>query len=217
MLEREIGIDYDRGGLSMSATYFFYSIRNAILSTTKPASSAPSAYQQQLCNYFLAGSSNTICNFYGNAGDERSQGVELIGAYRVSPQLSFNGSFTLTDAVLTRTSTSTPLGVQIAGIPRMAGNFGVVWSPFGKLQFESQAHYIGRMHSSITPGIYSQGSNTVFDIGCRYQLTPAIDVTLAVNNLLNRPYTDSTWTFNQPYTQTLSPPRMAYLGIRAMF
>ena len=219
MLEREIGIDYEHGGLDLSATYFFYSISNTILSTTSPASGAPSAYQQQLCRDFLAGSSSTSCNFYSNAGDERSQGVELIGSYRVSPRLSFNGSFTVTDAVLTSTSTNTPLGVQIAGIPRLVGNFGVDWSPISQLQLEADAHYIGRMnyYSSTTAGTYSQGSNTVFDISCRYQLTRAINLTLAVDNLLNRTYTDNTWTYNQPYTQTLSPPRMAYLGIQAMY
>lgn len=219
MFEREIGLDYERGGLDLSATYFYYSIRNTILSTTSPASGAPSAYQQQLCEDFLAGSSSTSCNFYSNAGNERSQGVELIGSYKVSSRLSFDGSFTFTDAVLTSTSTNTPTGVQIAGIPKLVGNFGVTWSPLSKLTLQAQAHYIGRMnyYSSITNGTYSQGSSTVFDIGCRYQLTPTVDLTLAVNNLFNRTYTDGTWTFNQPYTQTLSPPRMAFVGMRATF
>ncbi|WP_027803789.1 TonB-dependent receptor [Paraburkholderia dilworthii] len=219
MFEREIGLDYERGGLDLSATYFFYSIRNTILSTTSPASGAPSAYQQQLCEDFLAGSSSTSCNFYSNAGNERSQGLELIGSYKVSSRLSFDGSFTFTDAVLTSTSTNTPTGVQIAGIPKLVGNFGVTWSPLSKLTLQAQGHYIGRMnyYSSVTAGTYSQGSSTVFDIGCRYQLTPAIDLTLAVNNLFNRTYTDNTWTFNQPYTQTLSPPRMAFVGMRATF
>jgi outer membrane receptor for ferric coprogen and ferric-rhodotorulic acid len=72
-------------------------------------------------------------------------------------------------------------------------------------------------YSSTTAGTFSQGSNTVFDIGCRYQLTRAIDLTLAVNNLFNRTYTDNTWTYNQPYTQTLSPPRMAFAGMQATF
>ncbi|HEY4298937.1 MAG TPA: TonB-dependent receptor [Paraburkholderia sp.] len=219
MLEREIGLDYDRGGLDVSATYFYYSIRNTILSTTSPAAGAPSAYQQQLCNDFLAGSASTTCNFYSNAGNERSQGFELLGSYKVSPQLSFNGSFTFTDAVLTSTSTNTPTGVQIAGIPKLTGNVGVTWSPISKLTLEAQAHYFGPMnyYSSVTAGTHSQGSSTVFDIGCRYQVTRAIDVTLAVNNLFNRTYTDSTWTYNQPYTQTLSPPRMAFVGMRATF
>ncbi|WP_027795664.1 TonB-dependent receptor [Paraburkholderia acidipaludis] len=219
MLEREIGLDYDRGGLDLSATYFFYTIHNTILSTTSPASGAPSAYQQQLCEDFLAGSESTSCNFYSNAGNERSQGLELIGSYKISPRLSFNGSFTFTDAVLTSTSTNTPTGVQITGIPRLVGNFGVTWSPLSKLTLEAQAHYIGRMnyYSSVTAGTYSQGSNTVFDIGCSYQITPAIDLTLAVNNLFNRTYTDNTWTYNEPYTQTLSPPRMAFVGMQASF
>lgn len=219
MLEREIGLDYEHGGLELSATYFLYTIHNAILSTTSPASGAPSAYQQALCSDFLAGSSNTNCNFYSNAGSERSQGVELIGSYKVSPRLSFNGSFTFTDAVLTSTSTNTPTGVQIAGIPKLVGNVGVAWSPISKLTLQAQAHYIGRMnyYSSVTAGTHTQGSNTVFDIGCRYQVTPALDLTLAVDNLFNRTYTDGTWTYNQPYTQTLSLPRMAFVGMRATF
>jgi outer membrane receptor protein involved in Fe transport len=219
MLEREIGLDYEHGGLDLSATYFYYSIRNTILSTTSPASGAPSAYQQQLCNDFLAGSSSTTCNFYSNAGNERSQGVELIGSYKLSPRLSFNGSFTVTDAVLTSTTTNTPTGVQIAGIPKLVGNFGVTWNPISKLTLQAQAHYIGRMnyYSTVTAGTYTQGSNTIFDLGCRYQITPAIDVTLAVNNLFNRTYSDNTHTYNQPYTETLSPPRMAFVGMRAMF
>lgn len=219
MLEREIGIDYDRGPLDLSATYFSYSITNAILSTTSPASGAPSAYQQQLCRDFLAGSSSTTCNFYSNAGDERSHGVELIGSYRVMPQLGFNGSFTWTDATLTSTTSNTPLGVQIAGIPRLMGNFGVTWTPFSQLELTAQAHYIGRMNyaSSTSTGTQTQGSNTVFDLGARYHVTRAVDVTLAIDNLTNRTYTDNTWTYNSPYTQTLSPPRMAFVGVQAKY
>lgn len=219
MFEREIGIDFDRGPLSLSATYFLYSIRNAILSTTSAASGAPSAYQQQLCRDFLAGSSSTTCNFYSNAGDERSQGIELIGSYQVAPGLRFNGSFTVTDAVLTSTTTSTPLDTQIAGIPRLSGNAGVTWSPTGKLDLESQAHFFGSMNyaSSTTTGTHAQGSSTTFDVSARYHLTRTIDMTLAVDNLFNRTYTDSTWTYNEPYTQTVAPPRMAYVGLQARF
>jgi outer membrane receptor protein involved in Fe transport len=219
MFEREIGIDYTHSGLDLSATYFNYSIRNAILSATNPASNAPSAYQQALCNDFLAGSSSTTCNFYSNAGHERSQGLELIGSYKAAPGLRFNGSSAVTDAVLTSTTTNTPLDTQLAGTPKLAGNFGVVWNPTRKFELSGQAHYIGRMNysSSTTTGTHSQGSNTVFDIGCRYHVSPTIDITLAVNNLLNRTYTDNTWTYDQPYTQTLSPPRMAYVGVQAGF
>ncbi|WP_438391721.1 TonB-dependent receptor [Caballeronia sp. DA-9] len=219
MLEREIGLDYTHRGLDLSATYFFYTIRNAILSATSPASNAPSAYQQQLCRDFLAGSSSNTCNFYSNAGHERSQGLELIGSYRAAANLRFTGSFTMTDAVLTSTTTNTPLGTQLAGTPRFTGNLGVVWSPVSKLELSGQARYIGRMNyaSSTTTGTQSQGSNTVFDISCRYRVSPAVDVTLAVDNVLNRTYTDNTWTYNQPYTQTLSPPRMAYVGVQARF
>jgi len=204
MFEREIGADYNRGPLSLSATYFLYSIRNAILSTTSAASGAPSAYQQQLCRDFLAGSSSTTCNFYSNAGDERSQGIELIGSYRVAPGLRLNGSFTVTNAVLTSTTTSTPLDTQIAGIPRLMGNFGVTWSPTGKLDLEGQAHFFGSMNyaTSTATGTYSQGSSTTFDVSARYHLNRTVDLTLAVDNLLNRTYTDNTWTYNAPYTQT---------------
>jgi iron complex outermembrane receptor protein len=219
MLEREIGLDYDNDRLHLSATYFLYTIKNAILSTSSPASGAPSTYQQQLCNDFLAGSSSTTCNFYSNAGNERSQGIELIGSYKISPDLSVSGSFTLTDAVLTRTTSGTPTGVQLAGIPKLAGNLGITWKPIPKLSLQAQAHYIGRMnyYSSVSNGTHSQGSNTVFDVGARYQLTRAVAVTLSVNNVFNRIYTDSTWTYNQPYTQTLSPTRMVYLGMQATF
>jgi outer membrane receptor protein involved in Fe transport len=219
MLEREIGLDYDRDNLHLSATYFLYTIKNAILSTSSAASGAPSAYQQQLCNDFLAGSSSTTCNFYSNAGNERSQGLELIGSYKISPDLGINGSFTLTNAVLTSTTSGTPTGVQLAGIPKYAGNIGVTWSPTSKLSLQAQAHYIGRMnyYSSVSNGTYSQGSNVVFDVGARYQLTRAVAMTLSVTNVFNRIYTDNTWTYNQPYTQTLSPTRMVYLGMQATF
>ncbi|WP_345798305.1 TonB-dependent receptor [Castellaniella sp. MT123] len=219
MLAREIGLDYKHGDLQLSATYFYYSIHNAILSTSGSIADAPSEYQRALCAHFLAGSSNTNCSFYSNAGDQRSQGMELIGSYQVSPQLRINGSLTYTDAVLTSTTTNTPVDVQIAGIPKWTGNFGVSWSLTEKLQVAAQGRYIGRMnyYSSSTLGTYSQGSNTVFDVNLRYHLTPAVDLTLAVNNVFDRTYTDSTWTYNQPYTQTLAPPRMAYVGIQASF
>jgi outer membrane receptor protein involved in Fe transport len=219
MLEREIGVDYTRNGLDLSATYFFYTIRNAILSSTSSASNAPSAYQQQLCRDFLAGSSSTTCNFYSNAGDERSQGLELIGSYRIAPNLRANASFTVTNAVLTSTTTNTPLNTQLTGTPRLTGNVGVVWNPSSKLELSGQIHYFGRMNyaSSTTTGTQSQGSSTIVDIACRYRLTRGIDVTLAIDNLLNRTYTDTAWTYNQPYTQTLSPPRTVYVGVQAEF
>jgi len=219
MQEREIGLDYENGGLNLSATYFHYSIRNAILSTTRPVSDAPSAYQQALCRDFLAGSAGTQCNFYGNAGNQRSQGVELIGSYRVSPRVDVSGSFTYTDAVLTRTSTSMPVGEQIVGIPKVTASAGVAWRPTDKLKIVTRARYIGRMnyYSSTAFGTHAQGSNTVFDLSLRYRLTPAIDVTLAVNNVFDRTYTDNSWTYGQPYTQTLSPPRTAYAGVQATF
>lgn len=219
MLEREIGADYQDGALKLSATYFLYSIRNVILSTSSPASGAPSAYQQQLCGDFLAGSSSAACNFYSNAGDERSQGIEWIASYAAAQALQFTGSFTVTDAVLTSTSTTTPLDTQIAGIPRLEGTLGATWTPMERLALTGQAHYIGRMNyaSSTTTGTEAQGSNTVFDVNARYRLSPKVDLSLAVDNVFNRTYTDSTWTADEPYTQTLSPPRMAYLGLQARF
>jgi len=215
MLEREIGVDYEHGALSLSATYFLYSITNAILSTSSVASGAPTAYQEQLCHNF----SSATCNFYNNAGDEKSQGVELIGSYRLSPSLRFNASFTMTDAILTSSTTSTPTDVQLAGIPRLTGNAGVNWTPIGQLELEAMAHYFGRMNysSSSTTGTYSQGSSTTVDLSARYHFNHSIDLTLSIDNLLNRTYTDSTWTYNQPYGQTVAPPRMAYAGVQAKF
>jgi len=223
---REIGLDYNQGGLSLSATYFQYDIQNMIATYSIKASqyaSAP-ALVQLICGLGFAncGGSTGSASYYTNDQNGQSYGLELIGNWKLNDAWTMNGAYTGTVSILTSkaSAVSTPLNVQLAGTPQDVVNLGVTWKPSAPLQTNLQMRYIGAMNidTTSTSGVaYTQGDITVFDASMQYKFNKNLDVSASVVNLLDTQYSENAYTYNQPWNKTLSMPRTLTLGMKLRF
>ena len=223
---REIGLDYNHGGLSLSATYFQYDIQNMIATYTIKGSqyaSAP-ALVQLICGVGFAncGGGTGSASYYTNDQAGQSYGLELMGNWKINNAWTLNGAYTGTVSVLTSkaSAVTTPLGVQLAGIPQDVVNLGVTWKPNTALQTSLQMRYIGSMNidTTSTPGVaYTQGDITVFDASMQYQLDKNVALSASVVNLLDTTYSENAYTYNQPWNRTLSMPRTLTVGMKLRF
>jgi iron complex outermembrane receptor protein len=110
--------------------------------------------------------------------------------------------------------------VQLAGVPQDVANLGVTWKPSSVLQTYLQARYIGVMNidTTSTAGVqYQQPVVAVWDASLVYQLRKNLDLTLSAVNLFNTEYSENAYTFNQPWSRTLSMPRTLSVGVKARF
>ena len=82
-----------------------------------------------------------------------------------------------------------------------------------------QARYIGSMNIDITSagGPYQQGDITVWDASTQVALSPSVDLSASVVNLLDTQYSENAYTYNQPWIRTLSMPRTPTLGLKMRF
>ena len=218
---RELGLDYAKGDLSLSATYFHYDIKNMIATYKVTAANAPGLVQTICGGASLPNCAGTA-SYYTNDQDGQSNGLELVARWQAANNLKLDAGYTLTRSVLTRKgyTSADPLGVQLAGLPRNMINLGVSWEPTPKLRTYLQAHYIGRMNidtTSTTGSYYSQGAVTVFDVSATYALRKDIDLTANVINLFNKAYSENAYTYNQPWNRTMSLPLTASVGVRMRF
>lgn len=223
---REIGLDYNKNGLSLSATYFQYDIQNMIATYSIKASqyaSAP-ALVQLICGVGFAncGGGTGSASYYTNDQNGQSYGLELIGSWKLNNDWTINGAYTGTVSVLTSktSAVTTPVGVQLAGIPQDVVNLGVTWRPSARLQTNLQMRYIGSINidTTSTAGVaYTQGDITVFDASMQYKFAKNLDLSASVVNLFDTQYSENAYTFNQPWNKTLSMPRTLTVGMKLRF
>jgi iron complex outermembrane receptor protein len=224
LLGREIGADYNAGAWSVGATWYQYDIQNMIATfKVNSYASAPELVR----NICAAGGANlTNCggsaSFYTNDQDGQSYGLELNARWKASKDLSFNAAYTRTTTRLTRKGNvvTDPIGVQLAGVPQDVASVGVTWKPAAGLQTYLQARYIGAMNidTTSTPGVeYRQSAVAVWDASLVYPLRKGLDLSASVVNLFNAEYSENAYTFNQPWSRTLSMPRTISLGVKARF
>jgi iron complex outermembrane receptor protein len=224
LLGRELGLDYSADGLSLSATYFQYDIQNMIATFKVNSYASAPALVRTICSG--GGADLNACggsaNFYTNDQDGQSYGLELVANWKADRQWEFDGSYTRTTSQLTRKGSivTDPVGVQLAGIAQDVATLGATWRPSATWQTHVQARYIGSMNidTTSTPGVaYSQGDVTVWDASLRYQLSKQTDLSASVVNLLDTQYSENAYTYNQPWSRTLSMPRTLTVGIKMRF
>jgi iron complex outermembrane receptor protein len=72
--------------------------------------------------------------------------------------------------------------------------------------------------TTSTPGVeYRQSAVAVWDASLVYPLRKGLDLSASVVNLFNAEYSENAYTFNQPWSRTLSMPRTISLGVKARF
>ncbi len=218
----EVGSDYRKGPLSLSATYFMYDIKDMIATYTAKAGSAP-AQVQLICGGAALPGCGGAAKYYTNDQDGRSHGIELSGNWRISHDLSLDAWYTHTETYLTRHDgiVTDPLNVQLAGVPKDLASIGANWKPTPRLRTFAEVRYIGAMLLDTTSNSstmrFGQGSSTIVNASATYALEKTVDVFGSVVNLFDRGYSENTYAYNQPYNRTLSQPRTLTAGVRVRF
>ncbi len=221
---RELGVDFDKGDVSLSATWFRYDIKDMIATFRVNNFASAPALVRSICGAALVNCGGSA-SFYTNDQDGASEGLELTARWKLASTLNLSGSFTRTSTRLTRVGNvvTDPVGVQLAGTPRNLATVALSWQPQDRWQLFAQARYIGGMYidttTTATPArvFYEQGSSTVVDASLRYRWSKAVDLTASVVNLFNRDYSENAYTFNQPWNRVLSMPRTVNLGLTVRF
>lgn len=218
----ELGGDYRKGPLSLSATYFMYDIKDMIATYSAKAGSAP-AQVQLICGGPALPGCGGSAKYYTNDQDGRAHGVELTGNWRIRHDLSLDAWYTRTETYLTRHGNivTDPVGVQLVAVPKDLASIGVNWRPLEKLRTFAEVRYIGAMllDTTSTNGTtrFGQGSNTVVNASATWAWRPSVDVFGSVVNLFDRAYSENAYAYNQPYNRSLSQPRALSAGLRVRF
>jgi iron complex outermembrane receptor protein len=222
---REIGLDYNKDSLSLSATYFQYDIQNMIATYAVTDTPAAPALVKLICGVGFvnctASNGTKSANFYTNDQNGQSYGLELAGNWKLNNAWTISGAYTGTVSILTSkaSSVSAPLNVQLAGTPQDIVNLGTTWKPSASLQTNLQMRYIGSMNIETTKAgvAYKQGDITVWDASAQYKFNKDLDLSASVVNLLDTQYSENAYTHDQPYSRTLSMPRTLTLGLKMRF
>jgi len=223
----EAGADFNSGPLQLGATYFLYNIEKMIATYTVQATSANIPAQvTTICGAVVASSfsncSASSVKHYTNDQDGQSHGVELTGRWTVNSSLSVDASYTRTETYLTRRGSivTDPLGVQIAGTPKDVATLGATWRPLEKLRTYAEARYVGPIPvdtTSVANTVFTQGGATIFNASASYVWDKTTDIFASAVNLLNKEYSENSYTYSQSYNRTLSMPRLINVGVKLRF
>lgn len=217
----EAGSDYRGYVLTLGATYFRYDIKDMI--ATYRLTSATGAPQPvlSLCSSSASSPNFDNCggsaNYYTNDQNGQSHGVELNGSWKVAAGLKLGAYFTWTNTYLTSEAPAitTPLDVQLVGIPKKKGSLDATWNPTPRLTLYGQMLYIGPLYldETTTRGRhYGQGGNVIYNASASYALNDAIDFSLDLTNIFDRTYSENAYAITQPWSRTLGMPRTFFLS-----
>lgn len=212
----EVGSDYRGHALSAGATWFHYSIRDMIATYRITSPVGAPAQVLGLCSAPGAQPNLANCegsaNYYTNDQDGISRGLELNGRWRVADELTLGAYFTWTDTCLTRKAAAitTPLHVQLVGVPRKKASLDATWQPADRLRVYAQVYYVGPLYidGTATPGSrYGQGGSVVYNASLGYALTRRLDVSAGLQNVFDKAYSENAYAVTTPWQRTLSLPR----------
>lgn len=217
----EAGSDYRNGAITLGATYFAYAIRNMI--ATYRINRATNAPQQvlNLCSTSATRPNLANCggsaNFYTNDQNGRSRGVELGARWDVAYALTLGAHFTYTDTYLTRKAAAitTPLDVQLVGVPKRTASVDATWQPTDRITAYAQAYYVGPMYldETTTPGVhYGQSGSIVFNASVGYAVNDSLELSARLQNAFDKQYSENAYAITQPWKRTLSLPRTFFVS-----
>lgn len=193
----EAGTDYRWKEGFLQLTAFTNQVTNAITTYNLKANNETDvALAQQLCgaakgsNPLKAAAGNcvsTSINYYTNNQNLQSQGLEMQFHHNISAQWSLDVGYSLTNTVLTASSTSDPTGSQVAGVPQNIGNLGVTWFPVPKASITTTMRYVGNSWMD-TAHTLPVPAYAIFGLRANYEINQSITLYATAVNILNRQY-----------------------------
>lgn len=167
------------GGLQFSATWFHNEMKNFIYRMTVLELSPVSTFH--------------------NAARASSRGIELSLSGRLGQSIDWYANYTWTDAVIDEfrfaQDRSLIEGKQIVQFPKQLANLGLRWqrnrlSAGGVIRY-SDERYNTDANTDVVKGVFgSYDSPTLVDVDFAWQVTPELQLALAVENLFDREWYD---------------------------
>ena len=145
-----------------------------------------------------------------NAGEGKTRGVELGGHAQILPWLQLRGTYTWTDAVITRNdATPASVGKRVPNIPEHMAS-GMLMAYYKRFTGSVTARFAGATYSSdlntdTTKGVMGAYDPAfTIDATAGYEINRHVTVYVNAENLANRLY----------YVYYVAPGRAVYGGIR---
>lgn len=221
LVGKEVGWDWQDGVRSLGVTLFQADVKDVVATYGITAGGAIPAGVLAICGAGYTGVANTACpgtvSFYSNGQDQRSQGLELTGAWQASPAWSFSGFATWTRSFYTRTTTGDPTRTQLPLVPRVVAGAGASWRITDAWRVDADLRYNGGMvlsNLTSTPRV-RQGAYTTLNLGGSWSWQAGRSVFASVVNATDKVYTDGSASNAQGFTRAL--PRTLTVGVRAAF
>jgi outer membrane receptor protein involved in Fe transport len=177
-LTGELGADYTRGPLVMSATVFRNDLHDAVTNIT--LAHGPGAFP--IVGFIPAGG---VGRQRLNLDLLRVQGVELSAKWQAGSDLSFSADFLYDDTAVLRASLAPALaGKSLAQVPRESASLGASWRPVKKLTVTPRVRALGRQYED-DENLLRLGAALVVDLGVSYRISSACEIFLRCENLTN--------------------------------
>lgn len=194
----EVGTKHQFAGGRAEVTAAVYDITRERVLTADPANPSGARFQ---------------------VGEQKSQGLELAGAWRPTRAVSVFGNAAWVSAEYA--NYVAPSGLVANGnrprmVPRFVANAGVTVRPMPRLELTALGRHVSKNPLNDDNTVFLP-SYTVGDLFARYQLTRNADVTAAVRNFTDRVYADWGIQFLGAQVANIAPPRTFELALRMRF
>lgn len=216
-LGEEVGVDARHGGLSLSVTGFHNTLKNFIdYATVASGCSAGDDY----CGTGIATIAGGSLRQYVNAGDAVLEGVEVIGAWKVTDAVSLNAGFTRTNAHLTRSRYQTPsagvipdpVGQQLGQVPEWIATAGADWRASDRLRLGVQVKSFPAYWNNTAHTQHNQGA-TIVDLSASYRVWRSVEVYGVAQNVGSARYYDQGLAYTTTNGSTVSGSTIPALGL----
>jgi outer membrane receptor protein involved in Fe transport len=221
LLGKELGLDWHRDSLTLSATVFQEYVKNMVATYQIGAGAVIPAAVRAICGADYTGIPNTFCpgtvSFNTNGQDERSNGIELDAKWMITRALNLSVYATATQAYYTRTTTGDPIDRQLPLVPRFVAGGNLSWNALDRWTQFLDIRYVSTMTlSSLTSAsLIRQGGYAVTDFSSTYRFGHGLTLGAAAQNLFDKTYTDSSASNPQSISQAL--PRTISVTLRQSF
>ena len=209
----EIGADYRRRNVEVNATAFLYDIKDLIAAFRVPNAAAAPPQVIAICGPTLANCPPTV-NFNTNAQNGRSWGLELVGRFTLSPDVSLNAAYVYTRSYYTESSVGDPIGAQLGAVPKKVATLGVAWQTTAQWRNDAELRYTSRMYLDVAHTI-PQEQFTVVNLSTTWRFSPDFEAFGSIVNLFDKHYADNATT--SASSSTLGMPRALTGGVRWRF
>ena len=221
LIGKEVGLDWRSERFSFGATVFQENATNVVATYQITPGSPIPAQVLAICGAAYNGAANAFCpgtvSFNTNGQDERSNGVELDAQWQITQDLNLAAYATGTQAYYTSNTVGDPDDRQLPLVPRYVAGGHLTWvalrdwTQFVDIRYNG-AMTLGSLNASP---LFRQGGYTVVDLSSTYDFGRGFSASAALQNLLDRTYTDT--SASVPQGLTVAPPRTISVTLRQKF